>query len=310
MSNTLGCVFPGQGSQSPGMLTTHFERLEPFNYVFDCAKEVLDIDFKLLIEEASAEDLAKTEITQPLLLTSNFALWKSLNKSAENIAVMAGHSLGEFSAYVAAESLSFEDALVLVSLRAKFMQEAVKEGEGGIAAILGLTYEKLLKICEDVSKDGDLVSMANLNSENQIVVSGTRVGVEKAIELSKESGAKRAVPLAMSVPSHSQLMKPASVQFAEELSKVQFNQPKTKVIQNFSVDHSDEPEVIKNNLVSQLYSPVRWNETMSLFNKNGISSLIECGPGKVLTGLIKRQFKDINPLNLDDFETLSNIRND
>ena len=114
----------------------------------------------------------------------------------------------------------------------------------------------------------------------------------------------------MSVPSHSQLMKPASVQFAEELSKVQFNQPKTKVIQNFSVDHSDEPEVIKNNLVSQLYSPVRWNETMSLFNKNGISSLIECGPGKVLTGLIKRQFKDINPLNLDDFETLSNIKND
>ena len=161
-----------------------------------------------------------------------------------------------------------------------------------------------------MSKDGDLVSMANLNSENQIVVSGTRVGVEKAIELSKESGAKRAVPLAMSVPSHSQLMKPASVQFAEELSKVQFNQPKTKVIQNFSVDHSDEPEVIKNNLVSQLYSPVRWNETMSLFNKNGISSLIECGPGKVLTGLIKRQFKDINPINLDDFETLSNIKND
>ena len=132
----------------------------------------------------------------------------------------------------------------------------------------------------------------------------------KAIELSKESGAKRAVPLAMSVPSHSQLMKPASVQFAEELSKVQFNQPKTKVIQNYSVDHSDEPEVIKNNLVSQLYNPVRWNETMSLFNKNGISSLIECGPGKVLTGLIKRKFKDINPLNLDDFETLSNIKND
>ena len=233
-----------------------------------------------------------------------------LTKVPENIALMAGHSLGEFSAYVAAESLSFEDALVLVSLRAKFMQEAVKEGEGGIAAILGLSYEKLLKICEDVSKDGDLVSMANLNSENQIVVSGTRVGVEKAIDLSKESGAKRAVPLAMSVPSHSQLMKPASVQFAEELSKVQFNQPKTKVIQNFSVDHSDEPEVIKNNLVSQLYSPVRWNETMSLFNRNGISSLIECGPGKVLTGLIKRQFKDINPINLDDFETLSNIKND
>ena len=163
---------------------------------------------------------------------------------------------------------------------------------------------------DELKNNAENETDTDLNSENQIVVSGTRVGVEKAIDLSKESGAKRAVPLAMSVPSHSQLMKPASVQFAEELSKVQFNQPKTKVIQNFSVDHSDEPEVIKNNLVSQLYSPVRWNETMSLFNRNGISSLIECGPGKVLTGLIKRQFKDINPINLDDFETLSNIKND
>ena len=221
---------------------------------------------------------------------------------------MAGHSLGEYSAYVAAETIKFEDALELVSLRAKYMQEAVKEGEGGIAAIIGLDTENLETICRNITEDGDLVSMANLNSDNQIVISGTKTGVDKAIVSCKENGAKRAIPLAMSVPSHCKLMTPASIKFSEDLNKVEFLEPKTKVIQNFSVMHSDDVDIIKENLISQLYSPVRWSETMHLFKENNITEFYECGPSKVLTGLIKKKFTDISLHSLDDIETLTSIQ--
>ena len=307
MSRKLGFVFPGQGSQSVDMLAEHFKSSKIFNSIFDLSKEVLDIDFKKLIQNGSSEELSATEITQPLLLTANHALWKSTNFKSEEIDLMAGHSLGEYSAYVAAESLSFEDALVLVSLRAKFMQEAVKEGEGGIAAIIGLNQEKLFKICNDISNEGHLVSMANLNSENQIVISGTKVGVDRAIESCKENGAKRAISLAMSVPSHCKLMTPASIKFSEALDKVNFISPNTKVIQNFSVSHSEDVKAIKENLVSQIYSPVRWSEIMRFFESNNITEFYECGPSKVLTGLIKRQFTDVDLYSLDDFGTLNSI---
>jgi len=221
---------------------------------------------------------------------------------------MAGHSLGEYSAYVAAEAIKFEDALELVSLRAKYMQEAVKEGEGGIAAIIGLDSENLETICRNITEDGDLVSMANLNSDNQIVISGTKTGVDKAIVSCKENGAKRAIPLAMSVPSHCKLMTPASIKFSEDLNKVEFLEPKTKVIQNFSVMHSDDVDIIKENLISQLYSPVRWSETMHLFKESNITEFYECGPSKVLTGLIKKQFVDIALHSLDDIETLTSVQ--
>jgi [acyl-carrier-protein] S-malonyltransferase len=221
---------------------------------------------------------------------------------------MAGHSLGEYSAYVAAGSITFEEGLNLVMLRAKYMQEAVQEGDGGIAAILGLTKEELDPICKAITANGDLVSMANLNSDKQIVISGTRAGVENAIVLSKENGAKRAIPLAMSVPSHCELMKPASVRFSEELKKINFKAPKTKVLQNFSVTHSDNVDVIKNNLVSQLYSPVRWDETMNEFQDKNLESLYECGPSKVLTGLVKRKFMNTKVCSLDDYETLEIIQ--
>ena len=201
-------AFPGQGSQSPGMLPDHFSSLPIFDDVFSKAKDVLGIDFKNLINEGSADELSSTEITQPLLLTANYAIWKSLGIKPEEVSLMAGHSLGEYSAYVAAEALSFEDALKLVSLRAKYMQQAVPEGEGGIAAILGLNREQLSSVCDEVTAKGSLVSMANLNSDSQIVISGTKQGVDLAVNLSKERGAKRAVPLAMSVPSHCKLMTP------------------------------------------------------------------------------------------------------
>ena len=308
MSKSIGLAFPGQGSQSPGMLPDHFSSLPVFDEVFSQANDILGIDFKNLINEGSAEELSSTEITQPLLLTANYAIWKSLGIKPEEVSLMAGHSLGEYSAYVAAEALSFEDALKLVSLRAKYMQQAVPEGEGGIAAILGLNREQLSSVCDEVTAKGSLVSMANLNSDSQIVISGTKQGVDLAVNLSKERGAKRAVPLAMSVPSHCKLMTPASIQLTEELNKINFSEPKTKVIQNFSVEHSDDPEIIKNNLVSQLYSPVRWAEIMDLYEQANISHFYECGPGKVLCGLIKRKFKNIEINSLEDINILNSIK--
>jgi len=308
LTRKIGFAFPGQGSQSVGMLAEHFVTSKAFRNVFDISKEVLGTDFKKLIEEGTTEDLASTQVTQPLLLTANYALWKTVNIDPKSVDIMAGHSLGEYSAYVAAETVKFEDALELVSLRAKYMQEAVKEGEGGIAAIIGLATENLEKICRNITEDGDLVSMANLNSDSQIVISGTKTAVDKAIVSCKESGAKRAIPLAMSVPSHCKLMTPASIKFSEDLNRVEFLEPKTKVIQNFSVIHSDDVDIIKENLISQLYSPVRWSETMHLFKESNITEFYECGPSKVLTGLIKKQFVDIALYALDDIETLTSIQ--
>ena len=308
MSRILGFAFPGQGSQSPGMLSEHFSQSKEVNQVFDISQEVLGIDFKKLIQEGTAEDLSPTQITQPLLLTANQALWKDLNIKPETVELMAGHSLGEYSAYVAAESITFEEALELVSLRAKYMQEAVPEGEGGIAAIIGLSQDQLLSICNQITDSGQLVSMANLNSENQVVISGTKEGVDKAIEVCKESGAKRAIPLAMSVPSHCKLMTPASQKFSLELDKINLLPPKTKVIQNFSVSHSDDVQTIKDNLVSQLYTPVRWFETMDYFIDAKITEFYECGPSKVLTGLIKRRFDNVVLNSLDNYETLNLVK--
>ena len=308
MSRKLGFVFPGQGSQSIGMLSEHFGGSKIFNNIFDIAREVLGVDFKKLIFEGTTEDLSATEVTQPLVLTANHAIWKTTNISPSEIEIMAGHSLGEYSAYVAAESLDFEVALTLVSLRAKYMQEAVKEGEGGIAAIIGLTYKDLLAICNEITEGGDLVSMANINSDNQIVISGTKIAIDKAIEVCKDKGAKRAIPLAMSVPSHCKLMTPASIKFSEELDKIDLLPPKTQVLQNFSVSHSNDLNDIKENLVSQLYSPVRWSETMDFFEKTQITKLYECGPAKVLTGLVKKRFRDIEISSLSDYDTLNTLK--
>ena len=308
MPRKLGIVFPGQGSQSIGMLSEHFAGSKIFNDTFDIAREVLGVDFKKLILEGTAEDLSATQVTQPLLLTANHAIWKTTNISPSEVELMAGHSLGEYSAYVAAESLDFEEALTLVSLRAKFMQEAVKEGEGGIAAIIGLNYSELLAICNEITEDGNLVSMANINSDNQIVISGTKIAIDKAIEVCKDKGAKRAIHLAMSVPSHCKLMTPASIKFSEELDKIDLSPPKTQILQNFSVSHSNDLNVIKENLVSQLYSPVRWSETMDLFQKTQITKLYECGPAKVLTGLVKKRFRDIEISSLSDYDTLSTLK--
>ena len=306
-------LFPGQGSQTVGMGKIMYQKFDYVKELFNIADDILQKPISKIILEGPKDLIDQTENTQPAIFLISYSICEVIKKETSfnlnQAAFFAGHSLGEYSAYVAAETLQFEEALELVTLRAKFMQEAVREDEGGIAAILGLSQEVLKPICDDISEKGDLVSMANLNSDNQIVISGTKSGVDKAIVTCKENGAKRAVPLAMSVPSHCKLMTPASVNFSRELDSRNFKEPKTKVIQNFSVTHTDDIEVIKNNLVSQLYSPVRWSETMDYFKNEGITNFFECGPSKVLTGLIKRKFENVDIFSLDDFDTLNNLTN-
>ena len=303
MSQGVAIVFPGQGSQSIGMLEHYFSKEKKFNYVFDQSKEVLGIDFKDLVLNGTPEDLSPTEITQPLMLTANNAIWECLEVQPEEVMVMAGHSLGEFSALVAAKTLTFEDALTLVSSRAKFMQEAVPEGEGAIAAIIGLTYKDLNSICQSISDQGLLVELANINSSNQIVVSGTKEAIEIAIQRSTEAGAKRAVLLPMSVPAHCKLMKPASEKFKVVLNSINMQEPKCNVIQNVDASITNSVLKISENLISQIYSPVRWTDIMDSFNELTLGRCIECGPGKVLSGLMKRALKDIQIISLDNYES-------
>ena len=302
MSQRVAFVFPGQGSQSIGMLELYFSKEKKFNYVFDKSKEVLGVDFKNLVLNGGSQDLSPTEITQPLMLTANNAIWECLEIDAKDVVVMAGHSLGEFSALVAAKTLSFEDALLLVSSRAKFMQEAVPEGEGAIAAIIGLTYKDLNSICQSISNEGFLVELANINSSNQIVISGTKEAVDMAIHRCTEAGAKRALKLPMSVPAHCELMKPASEKFQEVLNSIDMQEPKCNVIQNVDASVTNKVETISENLISQIYSPVRWTDIMNSLNELSLTKCFECGPGKVLSGLMKRNLNDTEIISLDNYE--------
>tara|TARA_B100000700_G_C14946618_1_gene809514 strand:+ start:127 stop:1062 length:936 start_codon:yes stop_codon:yes gene_type:complete len=309
MSKGIAFVFPGQGSQSVGMLELYFSNEKKFNYVFDQSREVLGVDFKDLILNGVSEDLSPTEITQPLMLTANNAIWECLEVELKDVTIMAGHSLGEFSALVAAKSLTFEDALILVSSRAKFMQEAVPEGEGAIAAIIGLSYKDLNSICLSISNEDLIVELANINSSNQIVISGTKKAVDIAIKESNEAGAKRALLLPMSVPAHCKLMKPASEKFKKVLNSINMQEPKCNVIQNVDASINNSIVKISENLISQIYSPVRWTDIMNSFNKLTLGKCIECGPGKVLSGLMKRTLKDTEIISLDNYESFIDKEN-
>ena len=309
MSRGVAFVFPGQGSQSIGMLEEYFSKEKKFNYVFDKSKEVLGVDFRDLVLNGSPEDLSPTEVTQPLMLTANNAIWECLEIEAEEVAIMAGHSLGEFSALVAAKTLTFEDALTLVSSRAKFMQEAVPDGEGAIAAIIGLTYKDLNLICQSISNESSLVELANINSSNQIVISGTKEAINIAIQRCTEEGAKKAVLLPMSVPAHCELMKPASEKFKVVLNSIHMQEPKCNVIQNVDASITNNVLKISENLISQIYSPVRWTDIMDSFNELKLGRCIECGPGKVLSGLMKRALKDTQIVPLDNYESFLDKEN-
>ncbi|MDO5638515.1 MAG: ACP S-malonyltransferase [Neisseria sp.] len=279
--------FPGQGSQSLGMMNG-FDGSAVVKATFDEASAVLGQDLWAMMNGEDAAPINETVNTQPLMLAAGVATYRAyLEAGGKEPAVVAGHSLGEYTALVAAGSLAFADAVKLVRLRAELMQSAVPQGVGAMAAVLGLEDEQVKAICAEAAQ-GEVVEAVNFNSPGQVVIAGNAAAVERAMAAAKEAGAKRALPLPVSVPSHCSLMKPAAEKLAEALKNVTINTPKIRVIHNADVTAYDNAEQIKDALVRQLYSPVRWTETVNLLVEEGISESAECGPGKVLAGLAKR----------------------
>ena len=293
-------AFPGQGSQSVGMLAELAEAYPIIKETFAEASAVLGYDLFELVMQGPAEELNKTWKTQPALLTSSVALWRLWQaQGGATPAVMAGHSLGEYSALVCAGALNFADAVKLVELRGQAMQRAVPEGVGAMAAIIGLDNDSIAANCEKAAQ-GKVVSPVNFNSPGQVVIAGHKEAVERANVLMKESGAKRALPLPVSVPSHCALMKPAAEELAIALDKLEVKAPAIPVINNADVATVTDPAAIKDALVRQLYSPVRWTETVERMASEEITFEIEMGPGKVLSGLVKRIDKRVDGSAIND----------
>ena len=304
-------VFPGQGSQYLSMLENYFLNEPTFKEIFETSSQIIDIDLIQLINSKEEENLSRTEITQPLMLVANVALWKLVAPKLKNLYFLAGHSLGEYAALVAAEALKFEEALELVKSRSQLMQNAVPEKEGSIAAIIGLKEETVSDICRRVTTNpSKLVNIANINSPNQIVISGTTIGIEEAIILCKKEGAKRAIKLKMSVPAHSDLMLSASKKFAQVIEQVTFYDPIIPVIHNVDVSISTTAKHIKEKLIEQIFKPVKWSDTIKLMiEKGGVNNIIECGPSKVLSGLIKRIDPRVNTIDLDNYNHYLELKN-
>ena len=300
-------AFPGQGSQSVGMLAEMAAEYPVVKATFDEASQVLGYDLFQLVMDGPAEELNKTWRTQPALLTSSVALWRvwqSIN--APMPAMMAGHSLGEYSALVCSGALAFADAVKLVELRGLAMQEAVPEGVGAMAAIIGLDNESIAANCEKAAQ-GQVVSPVNFNSPGQVVIAGHKEAVERANVLMKESGAKRALPLPVSVPSHCALMKPAAEKLAIALQSIEIKSPTIPVINNVDVTAEIDAARIKDALVRQLFSPVRWTETIESVANAGVEFEVEMGPGKVLSGLVKRIDKRVDGAAINDPASLQDI---
>ena len=305
----LGFVFPGQGSQSLGMMAS-FESLPAVRRTFDEAGAALGADLWELVTSGPEQELNKTVNTQPVMLAAGVALfraWKELG-GADPIA-LAGHSLGEYTALVAAGVIAFTDAVPLVRFRAQAMQEAVPEGQGAIAAILGLDEEAVRSICMDAAAAG-VVEAANFNSPVQVVIAGQVAGVQRAIELAKARGAKRAVLLPMSAPSHCSLMRPAAERLRERLAQTRLQPPALRVINNVDAATEDAPERIRSALVRQLYNPVRWVQSVTALARSGVHQVVECGPGGVLTALSKRTVPDLRIMAPKDAAELQELARD
>jgi [acyl-carrier-protein] S-malonyltransferase len=304
---TKAIVFPGQGSQAVGMLADLYENHQVVKDTFAEASDALGYDLWALVSEDAEGKLNKTEFTQPALLTSSVAVWRAyLDNGGEKPTFLAGHSLGEYSALVCAKVISLADGVKLVEKRGQYMQQAVPAGTGAMAAIIGLADDLIAKACEDAAQ-GQVVSSVNFNSPGQVVIAGNKEAVERAMELCKEAGAKRALPLPVSVPSHCALMKPAAEQLAKDLEELVFNKPEIAVVNNVDVTAEQSPEAIKQALIKQLYSPVRWTETIQHFAVEGITECYEFGPGKVLSGLSKRIDKTVSCVSIGDSAALEAI---
>ena len=305
---TFAFVFPGQGSQSVGMLNSISERLE-VRATLEEASEALGEDIAKLISEGPTEALSLTTNTQPVMLTAAVAFYRAwLTAGGSAPKVMAGHSLGEYSALVASGVISFQDAVPLVRFRAEAMQTAVPVGTGGMAAILGLDDATVIQVCAEASRtSGSVVEAVNFNAPGQVVIAGASDAVTKACELLKAAGAKRALPLPVSAPFHSSLLQPASEKLKGYLANIEFKAPTIPVINNVDVEILNDPVAIKDALVRQAAKPVRWQETIQAMAGKGVTQVVECGPGKVLAGLTKRINDQLTGVPVFDEASLNEV---
>ena len=285
---SLAFVFPGQGSQSVGMLKDLAAEFAEVEATFKQASDALGYDLWEVVQNGPAEKLNQTDITQPAMLSAGVAVWRIWQaRGGAQPVMMAGHSLGEYTALVCAGALDFRDAVKLVAERGRLMQQAVPAGEGAMAAILGLDDDAVIQVCTDAA-EGEVLSAVNFNSPGQVVIAGQKSAVERALVVAKEKGAKRALLLPVSVPSHCALMKPAAEKLAKILADMEIRKPAIPVINNVDVQAQNSADEIRAALVKQLHNPVRWVEIIQAMAADGVDSLIECGPGKVLAGLNKR----------------------
>lgn len=302
----LAFVFPGQGSQSVGMLDTWADNAIVQD-IMKRASVALNQDLNALIATGPAEQLNLTTNTQPVMLAASYAMYEAyLAEGGSKPAVVAGHSLGEYTALAAAGVLGLEDAVRLVRIRANAMQEAVPVGTGSMAAVLGLDDDVVKKVCAEAAQ-GEVVEAVNFNAPAQVVIAGSKAAVERACELAKAAGAKRALVLPVSAPFHSSLLEPAAVVLADALAKLTFNAPAFDVINNVDVALLQDPEQIKDALVRQAWHAVRWVETIQKMQAEGVTHIVECGPGKVLTGLVKRIVPEVNALSITDPASLAAV---
>lgn len=301
---SLAFVFPGQGSQKVGMLAD-FSDSPIVRDTYQIASEVLGYDLWALSQEGPQEELNMTEVTQPLLLTASVALWRVWNdKGGPSPTLMAGHSLGEFSALVCAGVIDFADAVDLVRKRGQFMQTAVPVGVGAMAAIIGLDDDKVDAACKAAAQ-GECVSGVNYNSPGQVVIAGHAAAVERAIAACKDAGAKRALPLPVSAPFHTDLMRPAGEELAKTVQQMTFSAPLIPVVHNVTVAPESDPAVIKSLVVEQIFSPVPWTQCVQYMVSQGVTDTVECGAGKVLGGLNKRIEKSLNCFSTDAEDALN-----
>lgn len=302
----FACVFPGQGSQSLGMMAELSEAYPVVNELFSKASEVLGYDLWKIVQEGPVEELNKTQVTQPAMLVAGVAVYEILKSKFDTPPeIMAGHSLGEYTALVCAGALDFEAAIELVAERGKLMQAAVPDGVGAMAAILGLEDEVVKEICDFASDDNFSVQAVNFNSPGQVVIAGNSQAVDMAMSIAKEKGAKRALKLPVSVPSHSNLMKGAAKQLEAYLKGVKIKKASTlPVIQNVAAKNYAKPVDVKKNLVKQLHNPVLWVDSVNKLIAEGVDTIVECGPGKVLIGLNKRINKEVAHFTINNVDSL------
>ena len=299
-------LFPGQGSQSIGMMQ-NLTSNPLIKKTFDEASDILNTNFWDMVNIENT-DINQTINTQPLMLAAGIATWRVLKESNINHpSFAAGHSLGEFTALVAAEVFSFENGLNIVKKRAELMQNAIPSDEGAMAAILGLKDSEVINICNNLEEKG-VIEAVNFNSPGQVVVAGEKIIIETSLEVFKEAGAKRAIILPVSVPSHCSLMKEAAIEFKEFLSSINFAKPIFPVVQNFEAIPYDDEEKIKEGLFHQLFNPVRWTQSMEFMSEKKLNIFLEIGPGRVLTSLSKRINRDSKNISIDSMESIENFK--